>query len=69
MDTIFLRRDQKRKIDVKAIEQRVKSEDSLDLEKGDLPAIFIAAFAVFMPFVLGLSGVLVLMYWILVGRF
>ena len=45
-----------------AIIERSKKEDPLDLEKGDLPAIILAAFAVFGPFVLGFGGVMFLMY-------
>jgi len=59
----------KKKLDVAEIEKKVKYEDKLDLEKGDLPAMFMAAVMVFSPFILGLSGVFFLMYWLLVGRF
>ena len=66
---MFLRKDQKRKIDVKAVEERVRSEDSLKLEKGDLLAIFIAAISVFAPFLLAMIATLLFAYWLIAGRF
>lgn len=66
---MFLRKSQKRRVDVEAVMNRTKTEKSLRLEKGDLPAIIIAAFAVFTPFLLVFTGALAFAYWLIVGRF
>ncbi|MCL2363904.1 MAG: hypothetical protein FWC71_04490 [Defluviitaleaceae bacterium] len=48
--------------------ERSKEEEPLELEKGDLKAIILAAIIVFVPFVLILAGALLLfglgMHWI-----
>jgi len=49
--------------------QRVKQEKPLDLEKGDLPAIFLAAAITFLPMIALLVGIVLLVYWLFVGRF
>ena len=46
-----------------AIIERSKTEEPLDLEKGDLKAMILAAFIVFLPFVLGISGAFAFLYW------
>ena len=48
---------------------RVKNEDELDLEKGDLKAIIIAAFITFVPVLLVFIVPLLLLYWLTLGRF
>jgi len=48
-----------------AIIERAKTEPPLELEKGDLKAMIIAAFIVFFPFVLVFSGSLILIYWLI----
>jgi len=49
--------------------ERSKDEAPLELEKGDLKAIILAAIIVFVPFILILTGTLLLfglgMHWIL----
>ena len=48
----------------KAILERAKSEEPLELEKGDLPAIILAALMVFLPFILIFSGAVLLVMWL-----
>jgi hypothetical protein len=55
-------------LDVKSIEERAKSEEKLDLEKGDLPAILMAAFFTFAPFILIFAGITFGLWWLFVGR-
>lgn len=49
--------------DADAILERAKTEAPLDLEKGDIPAMFIAAVRVFLPFVLAICGTLLLVWF------
>ena len=56
----------KKLIDIKSAEDRF-SKVRPEMEKGDLPAIIIAAIVVFAPFILVLTGVLLLLSW-LIGR-
>ena len=58
-----------KKLDIKGIEERAKKEEKLELERGDIPAMLIAAFAVFTPYLLFLLGSLIFIYWFFVGRF
>ncbi|MCL2603182.1 MAG: hypothetical protein FWD90_01730 [Defluviitaleaceae bacterium] len=46
-----------------AIIEKSRTEEPLELEKGDLPAMIIAAFVVFFPFVLVFCGILGFIYW------
>ena len=48
-----------------AIIEKAKSEAPLELEKGDKLAMFLAALAVFLPFILVISGVFVLFWWLI----
>ncbi|MDR2168420.1 MAG: hypothetical protein LBE35_11330 [Clostridiales bacterium] len=50
-----------------AILERAKTEEPLELEKGDLLAIMLAAVRVFLPFVLAMAGVLLLVYFLIVA--
>ena len=63
----------KRKIDklynLEEREKKAKSEDPLELEKGDMLAIIIAAIVTFIPVVLFLAAVLLGIWWLFVGRF
>jgi hypothetical protein len=62
---MFLRKNQKRTMTRKeadAIIERSKTEEPLEMEKGDLKAIMIAAFMVFAPFVIAFGGALWLLY-------
>jgi len=45
------------------IMEKAKTEAPLELEKGDIKAMIIAATIVFMPFILVFCGVLYLLYW------
>ena len=56
----------KKLIDIKSAEDRF-AEVRPEMEKSDLPAIIIAAIIIFAPFVLVLTGVLLLLSW-LIGR-
>ena len=63
---MFLRRNQKRRItkeEADAIIEKAKSEEPLELEKGDMLAMVLAAFRVFLPFVLLLGGSMFLVWW------
>lgn len=53
------------KEEANAIIQRAQTEEPLDLEKGDFAAMIIAALMVFLPFLLALSGSLLLLWWLL----
>ena len=60
---------ERKKLNVEEIEARVKDEPKLELEKGDLKAIVIAAFITLGPFLLFLIGVPFLVFWLFFGRF
>jgi len=62
----FHKRHFKKLIDIKSAEDRF-SEVRPEMEKGDLPAIIIAALIVFGPFILMLTGILFLLSWIIGG--
>jgi len=47
-----------------AIMEKAKTEEPLELEKGDLKAMILAAFIVFMPFVLLIGGGIGLLWWV-----
>ena len=57
------------KINTNKILERTKEEPALELEKGDLKAIIIAAFLVLFPVLLVFVGALFFVFWLLVGRF
>ena len=46
-----------------AIIERSKTEEPLELEKGDLKAMIIAAIIVFLPFIMVMGGVMGLLWW------
>jgi len=48
-----------------AIIERSKSEPPLDLERGDLTAMILAAIIVFLPFILLISGAMGLLWWLI----
>lgn len=58
---IFFRKKIERLVNPKETEKRLK-EEPLDLEKGDLRAIIIAAFITIGPLVLLIGGIFVLVY-------
>jgi len=63
---MFLRKSQKRKMtaaEADAIFEKAKTEEPLELEKGDIPAMILAALIVFLPFILVLSGAMVFLWW------
>jgi len=49
--------------DANNIIEKAKTEEPLELEKGDLKAMFLAAIIVFLPFILIFAGALGLLYW------
>jgi hypothetical protein len=49
--------------------KRAKGEPALELEKGDLKAIIIAAFITLAPIMLIFAGGIALAFWLLIGRF
>lgn len=51
-------------INVKKIEEEHTKSEPLELEKGDFKAMIIAAFIVFSPIVLVLTGIVLLLYFI-----
>ena len=66
---MFWTRRLKKHLDYETVEEKLKTESSLPLEKGDLSAIFIAAAVVFLPLILSFGGIMFLLYWLFVGRF
>jgi len=46
-----------------AIIEKAKTEAPIELEKGDLPAMFFAALIVFVPFILLLGGAMIFLWW------
>jgi hypothetical protein len=63
---MLLSRKLKRKMsnaEMDAIIERSKTEEPLELEKGDITAMLIAGFVVFMPVVLAIGGTLAFLYW------
>lgn len=52
---------------IREIEERARHEESLELEKGDIPAMIIAALMVFIPFLIFFCGALLLLWWFVVG--
>jgi len=59
----------RRKAKTKEIEKRVKDEKPLELEKGDLKAIIIAAFITMLPMLGIVIAALLIVYWLFIGRF
>jgi len=60
-----LKRPKMTKEEANSIIERSKTEEPLELEKGDLLAMILAALGVFMPFILGISGSLLLLWWLI----
>jgi len=48
-----------------AIINKSKTEAPLELEKGDLPAILMAAFIVFVPFLLAFGAAFGIVWWLM----
>jgi hypothetical protein len=48
-----------------AIINKAKTEEPLQLEKGDIPAMIFAALIVFLPFVLAIGGSMVLLWFLI----
>lgn len=46
-----------------------EGEEPVELEKGDLLAIFLAAFLVILPIILIVTVVMLGTYWLFIGRF
>jgi len=66
---MFLRKDQKKRMtreQANEILERAKTEEPLDLEKGDMMAIILAALKVFVPFILLFAGAILFVWWLIV---
>jgi hypothetical protein len=63
---MFFRKKVERVLDVKKIEERHRTEEKEPLEKGDLLAMLIAAFLVFLPVILILIFVVYLLLWLFI---
>jgi len=65
---MFLSKKQKRprmtREEANAIIERAKTEDPLELEKGDKFAIYLAALRIFVPFVAALAGSVFVLWWL-----
>ena len=46
-----------------AIIERSKTEEPIELEKGDIPAMILAAIIVFLPFILALGTAMLILWW------
>ena len=66
---MFFSRYKRNKVDADKILAKTKEEPPLELEKGDLKAIFIAAMLVLFPILLAFIGALLFIFWLFVGRF
>ncbi|MCL2286129.1 MAG: hypothetical protein FWC32_07150 [Firmicutes bacterium] len=62
-------RYKREKLDVNSVIEKTKQEPELELEKGDLMAIIIAAVIVILPVLLSFIGGVLLIYWLFIGRF
>ncbi|MCL2752917.1 MAG: hypothetical protein FWE44_02065 [Defluviitaleaceae bacterium] len=65
---MFLRKDQKKRMtrqEANEILERAKKEEPLELEKGDMTAIILAALKVFVPFILLFAGAMLLIWWLI----
>jgi len=60
-----LKRPRMTREEADAIIERSKSEPPLDLERGDLTAMILAAIIVFLPFILFISGAMGLLWWLI----
>jgi len=58
-----LKRKKMTREEADAIMERAKTEAPLELEKGDLKAMFLAALIVFVPFILLLGGAMIFLWW------
>jgi len=58
-----MKRNKMTRAQADAILERAKTEEPLELEKGDFTAMLIAAFIVFMPILLGIAAVLGFVYF------
>ena len=62
-----MKRPRMTRAEADAIIEKAKTEAPLELEKGDLGAMIVAAIIVFMPFILLFSGVMLLAWWLVFG--
>ena len=60
-----LKRPKMTREEANAIIERSKTEEPLNLEKGDLLAMVLAAIKVFLPFVLAIGGSLIFLWWLI----
>ena len=61
---MLFRRIIKRVLDVKEVEERHRTEEKVELEKGDFLAMLISAFIVFTPVILLLIGIVYGLGWL-----
>jgi len=61
---MLFRRKVKRVLDVKEVEERHRTEEKVELEKGDFLAMLISAFLVFTPVILLLIGIAYGLGWL-----
>jgi len=66
---MFFSKPGREKIDADGIIERTKNEPELELEKGDLKAIIIAAMVVMLPALVVFVSVVLFVYWLFIGRF
>ncbi len=62
---IFFKKKLDRLVNADEIEKKFQEDiKETEFEKGDIPALFIAAFLTFLPILLVLIGVMVLLYFL-----
>jgi len=66
---VFFSRFKHDKLNADKVLAKTKEEPALELEKGDLKAIIIAAMLVLFPILLVFVGALLFIFWLFVGRF
>jgi len=59
----------RKKLNVEKILEQTKEEPELELEKGDVKAIIIAAIITILPVLLVFIAGVLLVYWLFIGRF
>lgn len=59
----------RKKLNVNKVIEQTKKEPELELEKGDITAIIIAAVITLLPILLVIVGGLLFVYWLFIGRF
>jgi len=60
----FLQNRLNKLVDVKETEKKIKEREPLELEKGDVLALVLAALKVFLPILIGFIVVIFGLYWL-----